>query len=58
MITRLYFRPVTLKKIRILTGGGDCPGRSAVIRAVVRHAQMFAIEVDLAQFAEAEVFFG
>ena len=45
MTTRLYFRPVTLKKIGILTGGGDCPGLNAVIRAVVRRAQMFSIEV-------------
>ena len=45
MTTRLYFCLVTLKKIGILTGGGDCPGLNAVIRAVVRRAQMFSIEV-------------
>ena len=28
----------TLKKIGILTGGGDCPGLNAVIRAIVRKA--------------------
>ena len=27
-----------MKRIGILTGGGDCPGLNAVIRAVVRHA--------------------
>jgi phosphofructokinase-like protein len=36
---------VTLKKIGILTGGGDCPGLNAVIRAVVRRAQAHSIEV-------------
>ncbi|MBI3932357.1 MAG: 6-phosphofructokinase [Acidobacteria bacterium] len=34
-----------MKKIGILTGGGDCPGLNAVIRAVVRRAQSFQIEV-------------
>ena len=28
----------TIKKIGILTGGGDCPGLNAVIRAVVKTA--------------------
>ena len=28
------------KTIGILTGGGDCPGLNAVIRAVVRRADM------------------
>jgi ATP-dependent phosphofructokinase / diphosphate-dependent phosphofructokinase len=32
-------------KIGILTGGGDCPGLNAVIRAVVRRAQQHGIEV-------------
>ena len=27
-----------IKKIGILTGGGDCPGLNAVIRAVVKTA--------------------
>jgi len=36
---------VSVKKIGILTGGGDCPGLNAVIRAVVRRAQSFGIEV-------------
>jgi 6-phosphofructokinase 1 len=36
---------VSVKKIGILTGGGDCPGLNAVIRAVVRRAQSFDIEV-------------
>ena len=34
-----------VKKIGILTGGGDCPGLNAVIRAVVRRAQSFSIDV-------------
>jgi 6-phosphofructokinase 1 len=36
---------VAVKKIGILTGGGDCPGLNAVIRAVVRRAEAFEIEV-------------
>ncbi len=36
---------MTLKKIGILTGGGDCPGLNAVIRAVVRRAQSVSLEV-------------
>jgi 6-phosphofructokinase 1 len=36
---------VTVKKIGILTGGGDCPGLNAVIRAVVRRAQGLSMEV-------------
>jgi 6-phosphofructokinase 1 len=36
---------VSVKKIGILTGGGDCPGLNAVIRAVVRRSQSFGIEV-------------
>jgi phosphofructokinase-like protein len=34
-----------MNKLGILTGGGDCPGLNAVIRAVVRRAQSFDIEV-------------
>ena len=36
-----------MKKCRIgvLTGGGDCPGLNAVIRAVVRRADMLAYKV-------------
>ncbi|HUG52396.1 MAG TPA: ATP-dependent 6-phosphofructokinase [Vicinamibacteria bacterium] len=34
-----------MKKVGILTGGGDCPGLNAVIRATVRRAQGFSIEV-------------
>ena len=32
-------------RIGILTGGGDCPGLNAVIRAVVRRALMLNYEV-------------
>jgi ATP-dependent phosphofructokinase / diphosphate-dependent phosphofructokinase len=35
----------TLKRIGILTGGGDCPGLNAVIRAVARAAISGGIEV-------------
>lgn len=34
-----------VKKIAVLTGGGDCPGLNAVIRAVVRTAVNYGIEV-------------
>ena len=27
-----------MKRVGILTGGGDCPGLNSVIRAVVRYA--------------------
>lgn len=36
-------RPI--KKIGILTGGGDCPGLNAVIRAVVTRAEQLDVEV-------------
>ena len=38
----LVFRPV---KVGILTGGGDCPGLNAVIRAVARRSQLRGDEV-------------
>jgi ATP-dependent phosphofructokinase / diphosphate-dependent phosphofructokinase len=34
-----------MRKIGILTGGGDCPGLNAVIRAVVRRAQQHSFEI-------------
>ena len=34
-----------MKKIGILTGGGDCPGLTAVLRAVVRRADQYDYEV-------------
>ncbi len=34
-----------IKKIGILTGGGDCPGLNSVIRAVVRKANKAGVEV-------------
>ncbi|OGQ29403.1 MAG: pyrophosphate--fructose-6-phosphate 1-phosphotransferase [Deltaproteobacteria bacterium RIFCSPHIGHO2_02_FULL_50_15] len=34
-----------MKRVAILTGGGDCPGLNAVIRAVVRRALAFHYEV-------------
>ncbi len=36
---------MTVKKIGILTGGGDCPGLNAVIRAVVTRAEQLDVEV-------------
>ena len=35
----------TVKKIGVLTGGGDAPGLNAVIRAVVKAAHNAGIEV-------------
>src|SRR5512137_1116127 len=34
-----------MKKIGILTGGGDCPGLNAVIRAVVKKSMKYNWEV-------------
>lgn len=34
-----------MSKIAVLTGGGDCPGLNAVIRAVVRRADEYGFEV-------------
>ena len=34
-----------MKKIGVLTGGGDCPGLNAVIRAVVRKSMQYNWEV-------------
>jgi len=31
-----------MKKVGILTGGGDCPGLNAVIRAVVRKSSRYS----------------
>jgi len=36
---------MTVKRIGVLTGGGDCPGLNAVIRAVVRTAVNHGMEV-------------
>ncbi|HUV37183.1 MAG TPA: ATP-dependent 6-phosphofructokinase [Patescibacteria group bacterium] len=36
----MTFDPNTVKRIAILTGGGDCPGLNAVIRGVVRAAEL------------------
>jgi 6-phosphofructokinase 1 len=36
---------MTVKKVGILTGGGDCPGLNAVIRAVVTRAEQLDIDV-------------
>ncbi len=33
-----------MKKIAVMTGGGDCPGLNAVIRAVVRSGLSYDIE--------------
>src|SRR5678810_1076820 len=38
--------PAKIKRIGVLTGGGDCPGLNAVIRAVTKSAlNQFALEV-------------
>ena len=34
-----------MRKLAVLTGGGDCPGLNAVIRAVVKTANQYNIEV-------------
>lgn len=34
-----------MQRVGVLTGGGDCPGLNAVIRAVVRRAQQNAVKV-------------
>ena len=34
-----------VKKVGVLTGGGDCPGLNAAIRAVVRRANSYGYEV-------------
>ena len=34
-----------MRKIAVLTGGGDCPGLNAVIRAVAKSAHQYGIEV-------------
>jgi 6-phosphofructokinase len=36
---------MTMEKIGILTGGGDCPGLNAVIRAVVRRSHALGFDV-------------
>jgi 6-phosphofructokinase 1 len=38
-------RPATIHRIGLLTGGGDCPGLNAVIRAVTKDAIGHGIEV-------------
>ncbi len=40
-----------IKRIGILTGGGDCPGLNAVIRAVVKNA-IFQYELEVIGFLE------
>src|SRR5258708_1384521 len=34
-----------MKKVAVLTGGGDCPGLNAVIRAIVRRSMQYSFEV-------------
>ncbi len=44
--SRLLMSPDSIKRIGILTGGGDCPGLNAVIRAVAKTAMLqFRMEV-------------
>ena len=35
----MWIGGIQMKKIAILTGGGDCPGLNAVIRAIVKTAK-------------------
>jgi len=42
---------IEIKRIGILTGGGDCPGLNAVIRAVVKNA-IFQYQLDVIGFLE------
>lgn len=44
-----------MKKVLVLTGGGDCPGLNAVIRAIVKRAQK---EKDWEAFGSIEAFNG
>src|SRR5882762_7025771 len=39
------FEEAVPMKIAVLTGGGDCPGLNAVIRAVVRRGEQHGLEV-------------
>ncbi|MDP4159218.1 MAG: 6-phosphofructokinase, partial [Bacillota bacterium] len=34
-----------MRKLAVLTGGGDCPGLNAVIRAIAKSAQQYGLEV-------------
>src|SRR5271168_4107329 len=47
----LIYAPEQTMKIGMLTGGGDCPGLNAVIRAVVRKG-IFTYEDELIGFME------
>ena len=40
------------KRLAVLTGGGDCPGLNAVIRAVVKTALNNGYEIFAEQFLE------
>lgn len=44
-----------MKKVLVLTGGGDCPGLNAVIRAIVKRAQK---ESEWQVFGSIEAFNG
>ena len=39
-----------MKKIAILTGGGDCPGLNAVIRAIVKTAKKNLLTAEILTF--------
>lgn len=36
---------MAIQKIAVLTGGGDCPGLNAVLRAIVRHGAQHNLEI-------------
>ena len=39
-------QPINIKKIGVLTSGGDAPGMNAAIRAVVRAGFYYNLEVE------------
>ena len=45
-----------IKKIALLTGGGDCPGLNAVIRAIVKTAENNEISVNFNEIKKAKTF--
>ena len=49
-----------MKKIAVLTSGGDCPGMNAAVRSVVRtgifyNLEVFAVEMGFAGLIEGKI---